>query len=79
MEFSRPDYWTGSPIPSPADLPDLGIELGSPELQVDSLPSELSGKPLFCLLSSFVTYLTIYMQMIPMAGPTPVLKRPQPH
>ena len=33
------------PIPSPADLPDSGIELGSPALQVDSLPTVLSGKP----------------------------------
>ena len=31
--------------PSPADLPDPGIELGSPVLQADSLPTELSGKP----------------------------------
>ena len=31
--------------PSPADLPYLGINLGSPALQVDSLPTELSGKP----------------------------------
>ena len=35
----------GSLFPSPVDLPDLGIEPGSPELQVDSLPTELSGKP----------------------------------
>ena len=28
-------YWSGYPIPSPADLPDPGIELGSPTLQVD--------------------------------------------
>ena len=35
----------GYPIPSPADLPDLGIEPGSPELQVDSSPAELLGKP----------------------------------
>ena len=33
------------PIPSPTDLPDPGIKLGSPVLQVDSLPTELSGKP----------------------------------
>ena len=32
------------PIPSPADLPDPGIELGSPALQADYLPTELSGK-----------------------------------
>ena len=37
------EYWSGHPIPSPADLPDPGIELGSPALQADSLPSELSG------------------------------------
>ena len=34
------------PVPSPADLPDPGIEPGSPALQVDSLPTELPGKPL---------------------------------
>ena len=33
------------PCPSPKDLLDPGIELGSPALQADSLPSELSGKP----------------------------------
>ena len=32
-------------MPSPVDLPDPGIELGFPALQVDSLPTELSGKP----------------------------------
>ena len=32
-------------IPSPVDLPDPGIEPGSPALQADSLPTELSGKP----------------------------------
>ena len=39
------EYWSGYPIPSPADLPDPGIELGSPALQVDSLPTEVWGKP----------------------------------
>ena len=42
MEFSRPEYWSGYPIPSPADLPDPGIEPGSPALQEESLPTELS-------------------------------------
>ena len=37
-------YWSGQPIPSPADLPYPAIELGSPALQADSLPTELSGK-----------------------------------
>ena len=37
------EYWSGKPIPSPVDLPNPGIELESPALQVDSLPTELSG------------------------------------
>ena len=51
MEFSRPEYWSGQRIPSPGDLPDPGIEPGSPPLQVDSLPTELSGKPQSTLLN----------------------------
>ena len=39
------EYWSGQPILSPGDLPDPGIKLGSPALQVDSLPTELWGKP----------------------------------
>ena len=39
MEFSRQEYWSGLPFPSPGDLPDPGIEPGSPALQADSLPS----------------------------------------
>ena len=41
------EYWSGhrQPIPSPADLSDPGIELGSRALKVDSLPAELPGKP----------------------------------
>ena len=44
MEFSRQEYWSGMPFPSPGDLPNLGIEPGSPALQADALPSELPGK-----------------------------------
>ena len=40
MEFFRQEYWNGLPFPSPGDLPDPGIEPGSPALQADSLPSE---------------------------------------
>ena len=46
MEFSRQEYWSGLPFPSPEDLPNPGIEPGSPALQADALPSELLGKPL---------------------------------
>jgi len=42
--FSRQEYWSGLPFPSPRDVPDPGIELGSPALQADSLPIELPGK-----------------------------------
>ena len=45
MGFSRQKYWSGLPFPSPGDLPDLGIEPGSPSSQVDSLSTEPSGKP----------------------------------
>ena len=40
MEFSRQVYWNGLPFPTPGDLPDPGIEPGSPALQEDSLSSE---------------------------------------
>ena len=37
--FSRQECWSGLPFPSPGDLPDPGIEPGSPTLQADALPS----------------------------------------
>ena len=40
MEFSRQEYWSGLPSPSPGDLPSSRIEPGSPTLQADALPSE---------------------------------------
>ena len=40
MEFSRPEYWSGEPFPSPGDLPNTGSEPRSPSLQVDSLSAE---------------------------------------
>ena len=45
MEFSRPEYWSGWPSPSPGDLPNPGIEPRSLTLQADSLPAEPQGKP----------------------------------
>ena len=41
LGFSRQEYWSGWPFSSPGDLPDPGIEPGSPELQADDLPIEL--------------------------------------
>ena len=43
--FSRPEYWSGQPFLSPRDLPNSGIKPRSSVLQVDSLPTELPGKP----------------------------------
>ena len=43
MEFSRQEYWSGLPLPSPEDLPDAGIKPRSPALQADSLPSNYLG------------------------------------
>ena len=44
MGFSRQEYHSGLPFPSAGDLPDPGIEPGSPTLQADALPSEPPGK-----------------------------------
>ena len=44
MRFSRKEYWSGLPFPSPGDHPNTGIEPGSPALQADSLLSESPGK-----------------------------------
>jgi len=41
-------------FPSPRDLPDPGIEFGSPALQADSLPTELQGKPKMILIYLFI-------------------------
>ena len=62
-EFSRQEYWSGLPFPSPGDLSDTGNELMSPALQADSLLSEPSGKPIFKNTNSirerFIQYLKI--------------------
>ena len=43
MGFSRPEYWSGEPFPSPGDLPNPGIEPRSPALWADALPAELGA------------------------------------
>ena len=45
MGFSRQEYWSGLPFPSPGDLPNPGIKPRSPALQVDALLSEPPGNP----------------------------------
>ena len=44
MGFSRQEYWSGLPFPSPGDLPDPGIEPGSPTSKADALTSEPTGQ-----------------------------------
>ena len=45
MGFSRQEHWSGLPFPSSGDLPDPGIEPGSPALEADALTSEPPGEP----------------------------------
>ena len=52
MGFFGQEYWSGLPFPSPGDLPEPGIEPGSPALQADSLPFEPPGKYLVKFNSS---------------------------
>ena len=47
MGFSRQEYWSGLPFPSPGDLPDPGIEPRSPTMRADALPSE---PPIICVM-----------------------------
>ena len=49
MEFSRQGYWSGLLFPSPGDLSDPGIELGSSTMWADALPSEPPGKTLYTM------------------------------
>ena len=51
MGFSRQEYWSGLPFPSPGDLSNPGIESWSPTLQADALTSEPPGKPLNVTIS----------------------------
>ena len=45
MGFSRQEYWSGFPFPSPGDLPHPGIQPGSPTSQAEALLSKPPGKP----------------------------------
>ena len=55
--FSRPEYWSGQPFRSPGELPNPGFEPRSPTLQVDSLPAELPGKPIYIPIHQKNSYL----------------------
>ena len=59
--FSRQEYWSGLTFPSPGDLPNPGIEPGSPALQEDALPSE----PPICLTSHVYSLGGIQTSQVP--------------
>ena len=70
MEFSRQEYWSGLPFPSPGDLPNPGIEPGYPALQADSLPSEPPGKSASTwrlILVFVVECVCLMMSLLPVA------------
>ena len=70
MGFSRQEYWSGLPFPSPRELSNPGIEPGSPALEADALTSEPPGKPkkeqliLFYYFSSVISWAAV-----PLSGP----------
>ena len=53
------EYWSRLPFPSPGDLPDPGIEPGSPTFQADALTSEPPGKP--WILSYSTTFSIVFL------------------
>ena len=61
MGFSRQEYWSGLPFPSPGDFPDPGIEPRSLALQADTLPSEPPGKFYSKVAALFVTPVESYI------------------
>ena len=60
MGFSRQEYWSAEPFPSPGDLPDPGIKIQSPALQADFLPSESPGKPITIYKCMYVYLKCLY-------------------
>ena len=72
MGFSRQEYWSGLPFPSPGDLPNPGIEPRSPALQADALPSEPSGESLSNKTIQYETCLQTRKEWWPEATSYPV-------
>ena len=63
MEFSRQEYWSGLPFPTPSDLPNSGIEptfLTSPILAGRFFTTEPLGKPYNSILSFFLPFHTVH-------------------
>ena len=60
MGFSRQEYWSGVPFPSSGDLPDPGINPGSPAFQADALTSEPPGKPIVLQSETKVSFIIFF-------------------
>ena len=65
MGFSRQEYWSGLPFPSPGDLPDRGSEPGAPALEADALTSQPPGNPDLTIRHTF-HHLSHYIVLTPM-------------
>ena len=63
MEFSKQEYCSGLPLPSPEDLPYPGMEPGSLVLQADSSKTEPPGKPLLFVIP-YTYFINIYSILI---------------
>ena len=70
------EYWSGSPIPSPVDLPNPGIQLGSPSLQADSLPTELWRNPRWSIRRENDIILELILLLIKCIERFPYAKHP---
>ena len=66
LGFSRQEYWSELPFPSPGDLPNQGIEPRSPALQAGSLPAELQGKPNIKGANSSVSLVSHCLEIAPL-------------
>ena len=65
MGFSRQEYWSGLPFPSPGDLPDPGVEPESAALEADALTSETPGNVVcVCVCVCVCTYSEIYVDLV---------------
>ena len=64
LGFSRQEYWSGLPFPSPGDLSDPGIKPRSPALQADALTSEPPGKPYKLLYLLYMKKLSLNINLV---------------
>ena len=65
IEFSRQEYWSGLPFHSPGNLPHPGTESGSPEFQIDSLPTEPPRKPIQFFFLAEIIFIMEDLHLMP--------------